>query len=109
MNNNYENLPAVLNANQLATALGISRAGAYQLLNTATFPTLRIGKRLLVPRDRLPGAEGQREIRGYAGNGQPGVCQGSRSGNAGVFHAGLWLSEGACRRGKYYFCRGTHG
>ena len=24
-----------------------------QLLNTATFPTLRIGKRLLVPRDRL--------------------------------------------------------
>ena len=31
MNNNYENLPAVLNANQLATALGISRAGAYQL------------------------------------------------------------------------------
>lgn len=29
MNNNYENLPAVLNANQLAAALGISRAGAY--------------------------------------------------------------------------------
>lgn len=53
MNSNYENLPAVLNANQLATALGISRAGAYQLLNTATFPTLRIGKRLLVPRDKL--------------------------------------------------------
>lgn len=53
MNNNYENLPAVLNANQLATALGISRAGAYQLLNTESFPTLRIGKRLLVPRDKL--------------------------------------------------------
>ena len=51
--NNYENLPAVLNANQLAAALGISRAGAYQLLNTRTFPTLRIGKRLLVPRDKL--------------------------------------------------------
>ena len=33
MNNNYENLPAVLNANQLAAALGISRAGAYQLLD----------------------------------------------------------------------------
>lgn len=51
MNNNYDNLPAVLNANQLAAALGISRAGAYQLLNTGTFPTLRIGKRLLVPKD----------------------------------------------------------
>ena len=53
MNNNYENLPAVLNANQLAAALGISRAGAYQLLNPGTFPTLRIGKRLLVPKDKL--------------------------------------------------------
>ena len=51
--NNYENLPAVLNANQLVAALGISRAGAYQLLNTRTFPTLRIGKRLLVPKDKL--------------------------------------------------------
>lgn len=49
----YDSLPAVLNANQLATALGISRAGAYQLLNTGTFPTLRIGKRLLVPKDKL--------------------------------------------------------
>lgn len=53
MNNNYDNLPAVLNANQLAAALGISHAGAYQLLNTGTFPTLRIGKRLLVPKDKL--------------------------------------------------------
>ena len=53
MNNNYENLPAVLNASQLAAALRISRAGAYQLLNTETFPTLRIGKRLLVPKDKL--------------------------------------------------------
>lgn len=53
MNNNYEDLPAVLNATQLASALGISRAGAYQLLHTEDFPTLRIGKRMLVPKDRL--------------------------------------------------------
>ena len=53
MNNSFENLPAVLNASQLSNALGISRAGAYQLLNTETFPTLRIGKRLLVPKDKL--------------------------------------------------------
>ena len=53
MNHNYDDLPAVLNANQLATALGISRAGAYQLLNTGTGPRLRIGKRLLVPKDKL--------------------------------------------------------
>ena len=53
MNNIYDNLPTVLNATQLATALGISRAGAYQLLNTESFSTLRIGKRLLVPKDKL--------------------------------------------------------
>ena len=53
MNNNYENLPAVLNANQLAAARGISRAGADQLLTPGPFPTLRLGKRLLVPKDKL--------------------------------------------------------
>lgn len=51
--NNYENLPTVLNASQLATTLGISRAGAYQLLHREDFPTLQIGKRMLVPRDKL--------------------------------------------------------
>lgn len=51
--NTYDDLPNVLNAEQLAAALGISRAGAYQLLNTRTFPTLKIGKRKLVPKDKL--------------------------------------------------------
>lgn len=48
-----ENLPNVLNAEQIARELGISRAGAYQLLHSEGFPTLRIGKRMLVPRDKL--------------------------------------------------------
>lgn len=50
---NYSELPLVLNADQLASVLRLSRAGAYQLLNRDDFPTLRIGKRLLVPRDKL--------------------------------------------------------
>lgn len=49
----YEGLPDILNAGMLAEALGISRAGAYQLLNSAYFPTLQIGKRKLVPKDKL--------------------------------------------------------
>lgn len=53
MRENNENLPKVLNAEQLASTLGISRAGAYQLLHREDFPTLRIGKRMLVPRDKL--------------------------------------------------------
>lgn len=50
---NYSELPLILNADQLASVLGLSRAGAYQLLNRDDFPTLHIGKRLLVPRDKL--------------------------------------------------------
>ena len=49
----FEDLPNVLSAEQLAQTLGISRAGAYQLLHSEGFPTLRIGKRMLVPRDKL--------------------------------------------------------
>lgn len=52
-NESYANLPDILNANMLAETLGISRAGAYQLLNSADFPTLKIGKRRLVPKDKL--------------------------------------------------------
>lgn len=49
----YDNLPLVLDANQLENVLGISRAGAYQLLHRQDFPTLRIGKRMMVPKDKL--------------------------------------------------------
>ena len=34
---------------EMAARLGISRISAYQLANRADFPTVRIGRRLLVP------------------------------------------------------------
>ena len=49
----YDQLPIVLNADQLAQALGISRANAYQLMHSKGFPTIRIGKRMLVPKDKF--------------------------------------------------------
>ena len=49
----YEDYPDVLNAEQLAAMLGISRAGAYQLMNRADFPTLCIGKRKLIHRHQV--------------------------------------------------------
>ena len=49
----YDQLPIVLNADQLAQALGISRANAYQLMHSKGFPTLRIGKRMLVPKEKF--------------------------------------------------------
>lgn len=48
-----EALPTVLNATQLAAVLGISRAGAYNLLNSRDFPTLHIGARKLVATGKL--------------------------------------------------------
>ena len=46
-------LPMALNAAQVAATLGISRAGAYNLMHSEGFPTLYIGKRMVVPKDRL--------------------------------------------------------
>ena len=46
-------LPMALNADQVAAVLGISRAGAYNLMRSEGFPTLFIGKRMVVPKDRL--------------------------------------------------------
>ena len=51
--NSFDDLPAVLNANQLGAALNISRANAYRLMRSADFPTLQIGHRMLVRRERL--------------------------------------------------------
>lgn len=51
--NSFDDLPAVLNANQLGAALNISRANAYRLMRSAGFPTLRIGHRMLVRRDKV--------------------------------------------------------
>ena len=49
----FNDLPLVLNAQQLAGVLNISRANAYKLLQREDFPTLHIGKRMLVSRDKL--------------------------------------------------------
>jgi excisionase family DNA binding protein len=40
-------------APELAILLGISRSAAYNLMHRADFPSFRIGKRLLVKRDKL--------------------------------------------------------
>ena len=48
-----ENLPDVMDAKQLADVLHISKAGAYNLLNSSDFPTLRIGGRKLVMKQDL--------------------------------------------------------
>ena len=49
----FETMPDVLDAKQLARVLQISKAGAYNLLSSPDFPTLRIGGRKLVMKNEL--------------------------------------------------------
>ena len=48
-----DQLPLSLNADQVAAVLSISRANAYTLMHSKGFPTIQIGKRMVVHRDKL--------------------------------------------------------
>ena len=48
-----EQLPITLSANQVAQVLGISRANAYTLMHSKGFPTIQIGTRMVVPKNKL--------------------------------------------------------
>lgn len=48
-----ENLPPVLDAKMLLKLLPISRSAVYALLNDPGFPTMRIGNRILIPREAM--------------------------------------------------------
>ncbi|MEX1377133.1 MAG: helix-turn-helix domain-containing protein [Eubacteriales bacterium] len=49
----YNELPTMLNASEISEVLGISKAKAYELMNSREFPTLRIGKRMMVSKEQL--------------------------------------------------------
>ena len=48
-----KDLPFTMNVEQMATFLGISRVAAYNLSHSKGFPSKRIGKRILIPRDQF--------------------------------------------------------
>ena len=49
----FDGLPLMLSVPEVASVLGISRARAYELVKEKGFPSLTIGSRILVPRDKL--------------------------------------------------------
>lgn len=49
----YEDLPLTLTAPEVGEVLGISRAAAYELVRSRGFPSMRIGTRILVPKDKF--------------------------------------------------------
>ena len=48
----YDNLPLFLNAAMVAQVLGIAPSSAYELMHGKDFPTLRVGSRMVVPKEK---------------------------------------------------------
>ena len=47
----YKDLPLFLNAEIVSKVLGIAPSSAYELLHEKDFPSLRIGSRIVVPKE----------------------------------------------------------
>lgn len=50
---NYDNLPLFLNATTVAQVLGISAASSYELMHEKDFPVLKVGSRMVVPKEKF--------------------------------------------------------
>ncbi len=50
---NYDDLPLFLNATIVAQVLGISAASSYELMHEKDFPVLKVGNRMIVPKEKF--------------------------------------------------------
>jgi predicted DNA-binding transcriptional regulator AlpA len=49
----YEELPLFLNAEVVAKVLGIAPSSSYELMHEVGFPVLKIGSRMVVPKEKF--------------------------------------------------------
>lgn len=49
----YDELPLFLNADLVAETLGIASSSAYELMGEEGFPALRVGTRIVVPKEQF--------------------------------------------------------
>lgn len=49
----YDDLPLFLNAEMVAQVLGIAPSSAYELMHEGGFPVLKIGNRMVVPKEKF--------------------------------------------------------
>ena len=49
----YNDLPLFLNANLVAQVLGVSPSSGYELMHEPGFPVLRVGSRMVVPKEQF--------------------------------------------------------
>ena len=50
---NYDELPLFLNAKTVAKVLGVSPSSGYELMHEPDFPMLKIGSRMVVPKEQF--------------------------------------------------------
>ena len=49
----YDELPLFLNSELVAKVLGVSPASGYELMHQPDFPVLRVGSRMVVPKEKF--------------------------------------------------------
>ena len=49
----YDELPLFLNAAMMAKVLGVSPSSGYELMHETDFPVLRVGNRMVVPKEKF--------------------------------------------------------
>ena len=49
----YDDLPLFLNAETVAQVLGVSISSAYELLHEPKFPVVKVGSRMVVPKEKF--------------------------------------------------------
>ncbi len=49
----YDELPLFLNSAMVASVLGIAPSSAYELMHEKDFPVLRVGSRMVVPKEKF--------------------------------------------------------
>ena len=49
----YDDLPLFLNSELVAKVLGVSPSSGYELMHEQDFPVLRVGSRMVVPKEKF--------------------------------------------------------
>lgn len=49
----YDDLPLFLNAELVARVLGVSSSSCYELMHEPDFPVLKVGSRMVVPKEKF--------------------------------------------------------
>lgn len=49
----YDDLPLFLNAEMVSAVLGVAPSSAYELMHETGFPVLKVGSRMVVPKEKF--------------------------------------------------------